>query len=212
MTERMYAIVRDSTFDPAKLAHGKEKLDQFQVLHASQPGYRGNILIDAGEGRMLILTLWDDQEAAMAGRSVLGPEVDRLLGSLMTAESHVVGTGSVLATDIVFKRSAPLKALFQRACELGGLVGGAERTTQLFGRRIDRRYQDKLQTVLEQRDAGHPSCAGSTPPRSPRTTSAVIDAATHSARGNLLQRHPPLRRRPPTGQPAPVARQAGGDQ
>src|SRR5438132_3001565 len=61
-----------------------------------------------------------------------------------------------LATDLVFKRSAPLKALFQRACELGVLVGGAERTTQLFGRRIDRRYQGKLQTVLDQRNVGHP--------------------------------------------------------
>jgi len=54
-----------------------------------------------------------------------------------------------LATDVVFKRSAPLRALFQRACELGVLMGGAERTTQLFGRRIDRRYQGKLQTVLD---------------------------------------------------------------
>ncbi len=61
-----------------------------------------------------------------------------------------------LATDIVFKRSAPLKALFQRACELGVLVGGAERTTHLFGRHITRRYQGKLQTVLDQREAGHP--------------------------------------------------------
>jgi hypothetical protein len=34
-----------------------------------------------------------------------------------------------LATDIIFKRSAPLKALFQRACELGVLVGGACRPT-----------------------------------------------------------------------------------
>ena len=61
-----------------------------------------------------------------------------------------------LATDVVFKRAAPLRTLFQRACELGVLVGGAERTTQLFGRRIDRRYQGKLQTVLDQRDAGRP--------------------------------------------------------
>ena len=36
------------------------------------------------------------------------------------------------------------------------MVGGAERTTHLFGRRIDRRYQGKLQTVLDQREAGHP--------------------------------------------------------
>jgi len=61
-----------------------------------------------------------------------------------------------LATDVVFKRSAPLNALFQRACELGVLVGGAERTTHLFGRRINRHYQGKLQTVLDQREAGHP--------------------------------------------------------
>jgi hypothetical protein len=61
-----------------------------------------------------------------------------------------------LATDIVFKRSAPLTALFRRACELGVLVGGANRVTHLFGRRINRRYQGKLQTVLDQREAGHP--------------------------------------------------------
>lgn len=61
-----------------------------------------------------------------------------------------------LATDVVFKRSAPLRALFQRACELGVLVGGANRTTHLFGRRINRLYQGKLQTVLDQREVGHP--------------------------------------------------------
>jgi DNA-binding transcriptional ArsR family regulator len=61
-----------------------------------------------------------------------------------------------LATDVIFKRGAPLKALFQRACELGVLVGGAERTSHVFGRRIDRRYQGKLETVLLQREAGHP--------------------------------------------------------
>jgi hypothetical protein len=62
-----------------------------------------------------------------------------------------------LATDVVFKRSAPLRALVQRACELGVLVGGANRTTHLFGRRINRHYQGKLQTVLDQREAGHPA-------------------------------------------------------
>ena len=61
-----------------------------------------------------------------------------------------------LATDVIFKRGAPLKALFQHACELGVLVGGAERTSHVFGRRIDRRYQGKLETVLLQREAGHP--------------------------------------------------------
>ncbi len=61
-----------------------------------------------------------------------------------------------LATDVIFKRSAPLKALFGRAAELGMVLGGADRTTQIFGRRINRRYQGKLQTVLERREEGHP--------------------------------------------------------
>jgi hypothetical protein len=61
-----------------------------------------------------------------------------------------------LATDVVFRRSAPLQALFQRAVEIGLQLGGADRTTHLFGRRINRCYQGKLQTVLDRRDEGHP--------------------------------------------------------
>ncbi len=61
-----------------------------------------------------------------------------------------------LATDVIFKRSAPLKALFQRATELGILLGGADRTTHLFGRRITHRYHGKLQTVLDRRNEGQP--------------------------------------------------------
>src|SRR5216683_6538446 len=89
--------------------------------------------------------------------------VRRLVPTFSSAEREALQPGyrysmaqMELATDIVFKRSAPLKALFQRACELGVLVGGAERTTHLFGRHINRRYQGKLQTVLDQREAGHP--------------------------------------------------------
>jgi hypothetical protein len=61
-----------------------------------------------------------------------------------------------LATDVIFRRSAPLKALFRRATELGILLGGADRTTHLFGRRITVRYGGKLQTVLDRRNEGQP--------------------------------------------------------
>jgi hypothetical protein len=61
-----------------------------------------------------------------------------------------------LATDVIFPRSAPLKALFRRATELGILLGGADRTTHLFGRRITARYGGKLQTVLDRRNEGQP--------------------------------------------------------
>jgi hypothetical protein len=61
-----------------------------------------------------------------------------------------------LATDVVFHRPSPLRTLFRRAVELGLLLGGADRTTHLFGRQITRRYQGKLQTVLDRRNEGHP--------------------------------------------------------
>ena len=62
-----------------------------------------------------------------------------------------------LATDVIFKRATPLKALFQRAVELGILVGGADRVTQLFGKRISRRYQGRLETVLTHPNVGRPT-------------------------------------------------------
>jgi hypothetical protein len=61
-----------------------------------------------------------------------------------------------LATDVIFEEPSPLRALFRRAVELGLLMGGADRTTHLFGRQITRRYRGKLQTVLDRRDEGHP--------------------------------------------------------
>jgi len=60
------------------------------------------------------------------------------------------------AQDVIFRRSAPLRNLFRRATEIGVALGGATQTRQIFGRRINRRYQGKLETVLEHRDTGHP--------------------------------------------------------
>jgi hypothetical protein len=61
-----------------------------------------------------------------------------------------------LATDVIFAEPSPLRALFRRAVELGLLMGGADRTSHLFGRQITARYGGKLQTVLDRRNEGHP--------------------------------------------------------
>jgi hypothetical protein len=61
-----------------------------------------------------------------------------------------------LATDVIFAEPSPLRALFRRAVELGLLMGGADRTSHLFGRQITSRYRGKLQTVLDRRNEGHP--------------------------------------------------------
>ena len=62
-----------------------------------------------------------------------------------------------LATDLLFRQATPLRALFRRAAELGVLLGGADRTTYLFGRRVTRRYRGRLETVLEHQETGHPT-------------------------------------------------------
>ena len=62
-----------------------------------------------------------------------------------------------LATDVIFHDSARLTERFRRAVDIGLLLGGAERTVHLFGRRINRMYQGKLQTVLDRREEGHPT-------------------------------------------------------
>lgn len=56
--------------------------------------------------------------------------------------------------NILFKRRAPLRALFRRATEIGVALGGATQVRQIFGRRVNRRYNGKLESVLERRDEG----------------------------------------------------------
>ena len=58
--------------------------------------------------------------------------------------------------NILFNRRAPLRVLFRRACEIGVALGGASQVRHIFGRRVNRRYNGKLETVLEQRDEGFP--------------------------------------------------------
>ena len=96
----MYAVVRENTYDPTKLAQGSEQFAEFQALHASQPGYRGTIVVDAGNGRHLIVNLWATEEDATAALPKVAPAVQRLLGPLMAGPSQLIGTGPVVLTDL----------------------------------------------------------------------------------------------------------------
>jgi hypothetical protein len=42
----MYAVLRLNSFDPAQLADSEERLQQFEKVHASQPGYIGSVVVD----------------------------------------------------------------------------------------------------------------------------------------------------------------------
>src|SRR5919202_6680975 len=95
----MYAIIRDNTFDPAKLMEGRDQFAEFQAVHARQPGYKGSIVVDAGNGRQLVVNLWETEEHAAAALPVMAPEVQRLVAPMMVAPSQLIATGPVVLAD-----------------------------------------------------------------------------------------------------------------
>ena len=86
----------------------------------------------------------------------LAPQFSRAEHAAMDLRYRYSMAQIELATDVLFHQPSPLRAQFRRAVDLGLLLGGADRTSHLFGRQITARYGGKLQTVLDRRDEGHP--------------------------------------------------------
>ena len=97
----MYAVVRESHYDPQKLSQGQAQMDEFWALRDRQPGYAGNVTVDAGNGRTLTVTLYESEEQQQAARTVLQPEAERLMAPMYTAPMQVIAQGPVLRSDLV---------------------------------------------------------------------------------------------------------------
>lgn len=102
----MYAVLRINSFDLGKLASSSQTLDAFDKVHSAQPGYVGSVVVDLGHGRRFALNLWQSQQHSLAALSVLGPEVERLLGPLMSGPSEFIGAGTVISSDPVPAKGA----------------------------------------------------------------------------------------------------------
>jgi hypothetical protein len=96
----MYAVVRDNTLDSEKLVRDGGNIAEFHAAHAAQAGYLGSVIVDAGSGRQITLTLWRSAEEAEAARIALGPVIQRVLVPLMAAPSALVGVGEVIFNDL----------------------------------------------------------------------------------------------------------------
>ncbi len=96
----MYAVLRLNSFDPDKLEKSGHQLEEFDRIHASQPGYAGSIVVDLGSGRRFMVNLWQSEHASKAAFERLMPEVDRLLTPLLSAPSEFIGAGPVIAEDL----------------------------------------------------------------------------------------------------------------
>jgi pyridoxamine 5'-phosphate oxidase family protein len=95
-----YAVLRSTRYDPNALAEAGAELEEFQRIHAAQPGYAGNIVIDAGDGTRFTLTLWESEQHVAQARAALGPVVQQLLNPLMVEPAQLLAVGNVLASDL----------------------------------------------------------------------------------------------------------------
>jgi hypothetical protein len=57
--------------------------------------------------------------------------------------------------NFIFKRHFPIHKIFERSCEIGLWRLTANRISEVFGVRLDKRLNGKLATVLEQIEHGH---------------------------------------------------------
>ena len=74
----MFAIVRLNTFDLDRLANARQDVEEFDALHASQPGYVGSLVVDLQSGRRLVINVWQSKEHSEAALGTLAPQVGRL--------------------------------------------------------------------------------------------------------------------------------------
>jgi hypothetical protein len=96
----MYSVVRENFYDLNKLSRAAAQMQEFQSIHAGQPGYRGNLVVDLGNGHMLIVTLWESEALAHQARTALEPAIERLIVPLMSKPSRLVGAGPVVVNDV----------------------------------------------------------------------------------------------------------------
>lgn len=97
----MYAVFRSTHYASGGDVVATPAYQQFNDAHAAQPGYRGTIVADVGDGQLLTVTLWDSAEAMKAAREAIGPVVGKALGPMLTAPAVLLGTGRVVVNDLV---------------------------------------------------------------------------------------------------------------
>jgi pyridoxamine 5'-phosphate oxidase family protein len=95
-----YVVIRKNRFDLAALTGAETALAEFQRIHAAQPGYQGNIVVDAGQGTHVTVTVWESRHHAANARSVLGPAVRRLVEPLLAEASELIAFGALVTTDL----------------------------------------------------------------------------------------------------------------
>lgn len=97
----MHAVVRETKYNPDQPINEAPEFQEFQRIHANQPGYQGSVVVEVGAGRFVTVTLWRTADEMAAAREAIGPVVERLLDPLMAEPSHLLGTDRVVFRDLI---------------------------------------------------------------------------------------------------------------
>ena len=99
----MYAVVRRIILVPGAAEQGSDDRDEVRTVHERQPGFVGTLDIDQGDGRHVVVNLWESAEAAEAGRKIVGPVAARTMEKLTAEPPELLAVGEV-STALVVRR------------------------------------------------------------------------------------------------------------
>jgi len=85
---------------------------------------------------------------------ILGPKFSKRERLAMNLHRFYAITQVEYCRNFVFRRNAPIRSLFRRACDTGLARLTADSISQVFGVRVTRRCAGKLKTTLERMDCG----------------------------------------------------------
>ncbi len=96
----MYAVVRETSYDPEIPVCETPEFKEFQHEHANLKGYQGTVVVEVEAGRFVTVTLWQTAEDMSAARKEMGPVVERTVKPLMISPAKLIGTGPVVVNDL----------------------------------------------------------------------------------------------------------------
>jgi hypothetical protein len=86
---------------------------------------------------------------------VLGPKFSKKERASLNLSRFYAVSQIEYCRNFIFKRHFPIHKLFERSCELGLWRLTADKIAAIFGRRISRRMNGKLATVIDRVEHGH---------------------------------------------------------
>jgi hypothetical protein len=86
---------------------------------------------------------------------VLGPKFSRRERSEMNLGRFYALSQVEYCRNFIFKRTFPIRKLFERSCEMGLWRMTGKNISEVFGVRLSKRSRGKLHTVLDRIDHGH---------------------------------------------------------